>query len=111
MTDHSPSNPTHDPYTWPATMDQAAANVAIKEIADWLRELGLNPAHLPADPHATVVDGQLTLQRKVRGPSGGDLLTPDRSAVMLETITVPVTVPPPPIAEIWLAPKCPTCGR
>jgi hypothetical protein len=108
---HNPSNPDIHGMVYPSTMEQAGTRTPHGEICDWLRALGLNPAHLPADPHASMVDGQLTLLRKVRGPKGGDLLTPDGAEVMTETITVPVTVPPPTIAEIWAAPTCPTCGR
>jgi hypothetical protein len=106
---HNPHNPR--PYVWPSSLDGPGRHDAHRATCDWLRVLGLNPDELPADPHASLVDGQLTLLRKVRGPNGTDVLTPDGLEVMTETITVPVTVPPPPIAEIWLAPKCPTCGR
>jgi len=82
-----------------------------QQVCDWLRANGVDPGRIPADPRASMTDGQLTLLSKVRGPHGGDLVSPDGLEIMTETITVPVTVPPPPIVEIWLAPKCPTCGR
>lgn len=111
---HDPSNPLpYDPnsWTWPEDMRHVSQDDAHKATCDWLVALGLELRRVPADPHASIADGQLTLRMKVRGPAGGDLLTPDRTGVMTETVTVPVTVPPPPIVQIWLAPKCPTCGR
>jgi hypothetical protein len=108
---HDPHNPDAWRMTFPSTMQQSGAEKPFDVICEWLRALGLDTSRLPADPHASMADGQLTLLRKVRGPNGGDVLNSDRTGVMTETITVPVTVAPPPIAEIWLAPKCPTCGR
>jgi hypothetical protein len=116
MSGHNPHNPIpYEPGVFPATMLQAGASSPQDIICNWLRELGLDPSLLPADPRASMKDGQLTLLRKVTKPgtNGGliDVVTPDRTGVMTETITVPVTVPPPPLVEIWLAPTCPTCGR
>lgn len=109
--EHNPHNPdTWDP-SFSAAFDQVSSSWANRQVCDWLRANGLDPAHLPADPHASLTDGQLTLLRKVRGPNGYDVVDPHGAGVVTETITVPVTVPPPPIVEIWLAPKCPTCGR
>lgn len=108
MTDEK-YNP-HNPDSW--TMGgPSVAGSAHQQICDWLRANGLNPARIPINPHASMVDGQLTLLQKVRSPHGGDLVSPDGMEIMTETVTVPVAVPPPPIVEIWLAPKCPTCGR
>lgn len=108
---HNPHNPEPQGLTYPATMQQAGYSKPVDEICDWLRALGVDPKDLPADPQASMADGQLTFRRKVSGPFGGHQLLPDRSDFMFETVTVPVTTPPPPIAAIWLAPTCPTCGR
>jgi hypothetical protein len=106
---HNPHNP--EPYSYPRTMDPAGRSAAHREICDWLRALGLDPKMIPSDPRASMADGQLTILRKVTGPNGREVLNVELTGPMTETITVPVTVPPPPMAEIWLAPKCPTCGR
>jgi hypothetical protein len=109
---HNPSNlDAWDPRSFPSTMHQAGTSKPQDVICNWIRALGVDPNHIPADPRASMADGQLTLRRFVRDPDGGDVLTPDRTAIMTETITVPVTVTPPPIVKTWLAPKCPTCGR
>lgn len=106
---HNPSNP--EPYMWPPDADKAGREDAHKQVCDWLRANGINPADLPANPRASLVDGQLTFLRKVRSPEGRDVLTPDRTEVMTETVTAPITVPPPWLVELWLAPKRPSCGR
>lgn len=80
-------------------------------VCDWLRANGINPDHVFADARATMVDGQVTLVMKVRGPNGHDVIDPQGRSVLTETKTFPVTVPPPALVEEWLAPKCPTCGR
>ncbi len=106
---HGLHNP--QPFAWPPGADRAGREAAHQQTCDWLLANGVNPEHLPADPHASLADGRLTFLRKVRGPHGGDLLTPDRSDILTETVTVPVVVPPPPIVAQWLAPTCPNCGR
>jgi hypothetical protein len=58
-----------------------------------------------------MVDGQVTVVMKVRGKAGGDVVSPEGNDVLKETKTFPVIVPPSPLVETWLAPKCPTCGR
>lgn len=99
---HNPGN--QDP------MNQTSA--ARQAVLDWLRANGVNTADLPADPRASVTDGQLTLQQWVRRPDGGVMIDPNKpNMLMTRTITVPVVAAPPPIVEEWLAPKCPTCGR
>lgn len=111
-TDYNPSNPDTWQMTWPDGMEHTGHFSAHQAILSWLRELGIDTRRLPADPHASLVDGQLTLLRKVDGPTGRDVFAPgDLDRVMTQTITVPVTVPPPPIVQLWLAPRCPTCDR
>lgn len=102
---HNPGNPSVTPEE---------DRDAWRAVCDWLRDNGVDPATVPANPHASVHDGQLTLLRKVQrqGQHGPvDILNPQRTAVMTETITVPVVVPPPPLVATWLAPRCPACGR
>jgi hypothetical protein len=100
---HNPQNPEFESYDRPHS--------AHAQTCDWLRANGINPAHVSSDARASMVDGQLTLVMKVRGPDGRDVCNPEGTGVLMETKTFPVTVPPPPLVEVWLAPKCPTCGR
>ena len=73
-----------------------------RAVCDWLRANGIDPNRVSADSHASMTDGQLTLLRKLRDENGRDVLNPERTAVMTETITVPVTTPPPPAVKRWL---------
>lgn len=84
-----------------------------QQILTWLRDLGIDTKQVPAMCRASVADGELTIDLFVRGPQGQDRVAnpEDPSEAMKHTVTVPVTVAPPPAVEIWLAPKCPECGR
>lgn len=82
-----------------------------KAICEWLTANDINPHHIPTWATPSIADGQLTIQRKVQR-NGRDVIDPTAAlSVLTETVTVPVTVPPPPLVETWLAPRCPTCGR
>jgi hypothetical protein len=95
---HNPHNPDQD-------------GDARKAICNWLRANRVDPNITPADPRASIANGQLTILQKVRR-NGRDLIDPTRpNEILTETITVPVIVPPPAIVQIWLAPRCPSCGR
>lgn len=83
---------------------------ARRQVCDWLRANGVNPRTTPANPHASVVDGHLTILQKVQR-GGHDVIAPDDMSVLTETITVPIVVQPTGLVATWLAPKCPTCGR
>lgn len=104
---HNPSNPSLDSFEFPGYHAPQIRQTAI----DWFRANGVDTKHVAADPHASVADGKLTFLSKVRGPGGGHVIAPDGTSVLMETLSVPVTVPPPPLLEKWLAPRCPTCGR
>jgi hypothetical protein len=108
VTDHDPHNRQDESFDRPGT---SGPQSTFSQTCDWLRANGINPAHVAADARATMVDGQVTLVMKVRGPNGHDVIAPEGDRVLMETRTFPVTVPPPPLVETWLAPKCPTCGR
>lgn len=104
---YDPSNPEPDNFEFPGYHGPQIRQT----ILDWFRANGVDTKYLPADPRATVGDGQLTFLSRVRGPGGaGYVIAPD-DTVLTETVTVPVTVPPPPLVEKWLAPRCPSCGR
>jgi hypothetical protein len=81
-----------------------------REVCDWLRANGLDPRAIPAQPHASIADGQITLLRKVQR-DGHDVIDQTGYDVLKETITVPLLVEPTPDIAEWLRPKCPTCGR
>ena len=84
-----------------------------KEVCDWFRANGVDPARLPADPHASIANGQLTFRRAVLSElTGTRQIDPaDPLRLLTEVVTVPVVVEPSfDIAE-WLRPKCPSCGR
>lgn len=104
---HNPQNPEFESYDRPGFFGPSARTV----VCDWMRANGINPAHVAADARATMVDEQITLVMKVLGPSGHDVVNPEGTGCLMETKTFPVTVPPPPLVETWLAAKCPTCGR
>lgn len=108
MTDHNPHNRQDEGYGRPREFGERPA---LDQVCDWLRANGINPVHVAADARASMADGYITLVMKVRGPNGGDVIDPEGTGVLKETKTFPVTVPPPPLVETWLAPKCPTCGR
>jgi hypothetical protein len=106
MTDHNPHNRDVD-------LDEPGpAGASLRTlVCDWFRANGINPAHVPSEARASLVDGQVTLLMKVRGPNGHDVIDPSGFELLKETKTFPVAVPPPPLVAEWLAPKCPTCGR
>ena|SRR5688572_197883 len=84
------------------------------KVCDWLNANGINPAHTPEDPRASLsADGrELTLLQKVRHPDGGDVIDPDNpNQIMTRTVTVPVIVAPDGLVRYWLAPRCSECGR
>jgi hypothetical protein len=81
------------------------------QVCNWLRANEIDPGRVAADARASLVDGHLTLVMKVRHPDGGDMIAPEGDDVLKETKTFPISVPPPPLVETWLAPKCPACGR
>lgn len=110
MTDHNPHNRQDEGFDGPGRIQGQPS--ALTQVCDWLRANGIDPSHVAGDACASMVDGQLTLVMKVRGPGGRcDVVNPEGTGVLTETRTFPVTVPPPPLVETWLAPKCPTCGR
>ncbi len=84
---------------------------AQREIVAWLTANGIDANKVPLDPNCTVTGGWITLTMKVSGPGGIDVLVPGKNDVFKETRTFPLLVEPTGIVRIWLAPKCPTCGR
>lgn len=108
MDQHDPSNPEPDSFEFPGYHGPQIRQTIIA----WFQANGVDASRLPADPQATVTDGELTFLSKVSRPGDkGDVIAPDGLGPLTETLTVPVTVPPPPLVEKWLAPRCPTCGR
>lgn len=107
MTDYDPRNTEDKNFDRPGFYGPPIRT----QVCDWLRANGIEPNHVAADARASMVDGRVTLVMKVRGPKGGDVIAPEGDRVLMETRTFPVTVPPPPLIEVWLAPACPTCGR
>jgi hypothetical protein len=79
-----------------------------REVCDWFRANGLDPKTLPAQPQASITDGQLTSLRKVQR-NGCDVI--HQGELLVETVTVPLVVEPSPDIAEWLRPRCPTCGR
>lgn len=79
-----------------------------REVCDWLRANGIDPARTPMNPDASVADGQLTLRQKIQR-NGRDVVV--GGEIPTETVTVPLLVAPSRDVADWLAPKCPTCGR
>lgn len=108
MTEYSPHNTQDESFDRPG---ESGPQSSFKQTCDWLRANGIDPSRVAADARASMVDGQVTLVMKVSGPNGHDVIDPEGTDVLKEARTFPVTVPPPPLVEIWLAPKCPTCGR
>ena len=108
MAEHDPQNRQDDSFTHRGV---GGPESAYTQVCDWLRANGINPAHVSGDARASVADGAVTLVMNVRGPNGSDVVNPEGTDFLKETKTFPATVPPPPLVEIWLAPKCPTCGR
>jgi len=104
---HNPQNVEGESFDRPGPLGASLRTL----VCDWLRANGITPAHVAADSRATMVDGHVTLIMKVRGPNGTDVIAPEGNDVLKETKTFPVMVPPPPLVEEWLAPRCPTCGR
>jgi hypothetical protein len=91
-------------------------DAARRQVCDWLRANGIDPARTPMHPQASIADGRLTIRQKVSrpGPNGGlaDVIDPeDPNRILEETITVPVVVEPDGVVVTWLAPRCPACGR
>jgi hypothetical protein len=80
------------------------------EVCAWFRANGIEPKALPADPKASIANGQLTTLAKVQH-NGRDVLNETRDGVLIETITVPLIVDPSADVAEWLRPRCPTCGR
>lgn len=108
MNEYSPDNTRDESFDRPGP-DGPHSTWA--QTCEWLRANGINPGDVVAKPRASMADGQVTLIMKARGPDGRDVIDPEGTGVLMETRAFPVTVPPPPLVEIWLAPKCPTCGR
>lgn len=109
MTDHDPHNREDETFGRPGFLGPDSAH---GQVCGWLRDNGIDPARVAADACASMADGQVTLVMKAAGPGGrGDVINPEGDGVLMETKAFPVTVSPPPLVEIWLAPKCPTCGR
>lgn len=81
-----------------------------REICDWLQANGISPRETPAEPHASIANGQITILHKVQR-NGCDVINPTRDGVVTETITMPLLVEPSPDVAEWLRPRCPTCGR
>lgn len=111
MPEHNPHNVEGESFDRPDAFFEPSTRSLRERVCDWLRANGIDPTHVAGDARATMVDGQVTLVMKVRGPNGRDVINPEGDGVLMETKTFPVTVAPPPLVEEWLAPKCPTCGR
>lgn len=107
MTDHNPHNAAGESFDRPGINGASLRT----QVCDWMRANGIDPHDVASDPRASMVDGRVTLVMKVRGPNGGDVIAPEGDRVLMETRTFPVSAPPPPLVEEWLAPHCPTCGR
>lgn len=85
------------------------------KVCAWFLANGLDPARLPAEPDASIADGQLTALRKVGRPGEHgrlvDVLDERGAGPLLETVTVPLLVEPDAEVAEWLRPRCPTCDR
>jgi hypothetical protein len=74
-----------------------------ERICAWLRANGIDPARTPMYPDPSIADGQITIRQKVRRPgSNGDVLAPGGTAVLTETITVPLIVDPDDDVAAWV---------
>lgn len=81
-------------------------------IIDWLAANGINAAHVPEDPYASITDGVLTIDMKVRSANDHDVIDPGKPNEILRTTkTFPVIVQPPADVADWLMPRCTNCGR
>jgi hypothetical protein len=80
-------------------------------IIDWLTANGINANHVPFDPYASITDGDLTIDMKVRSANDHDVVDPLRDKIMRTTKTFPITVQPPADVADWLMPRCTSCGR
>lgn len=81
-------------------------------ICDWLTHNGVDYHDVPMGSHASIVNGQLTIELWVRNASGQLVWDPDNpSEIMRRSVTVPVKVKPNGDVELWLMPRCETCGR
>lgn len=82
------------------------------QILNWLRANGVKPEEVPAGVRATVTDGRLTIPVFVRDSEGHQIEDPSAPGTLATyTVTVPVVVPPSRDVELWLQPRCETCGR
>lgn len=103
---------TTAPAAWVAQVRLHEDGDYREAICAWLIANGINPADVPMDARASIADGQLTIPLKVKSTKGNDLIDPsDDTQTFRSTVTVPVTVPPSPDVELWLAPRCTECGR
>jgi hypothetical protein len=108
MTDHDPHNRQDEGFHQPRTFGERSS---LDQVCDWMRANGIDPAHVSADARASMANGQITLVMKVRSSNGRDVIDPEGTGILMETKTFPITVPPTGLVQLWLAPKCPTCGR
>lgn len=81
------------------------------QILAWLRANDIDPSLVPARARASISDGLLTLPIYVRTAKGQLFVDPSTDAPARHTVTVPVKVAPPPDVQLWLTPRCETCGR
>lgn len=103
---------TTTPAAWVAQVRLQEDGDYREAVCVWLRANGINPADVPMDARASVVDGRLTIPLKVKSVNDHDLIDPsDSEQTFRSTVSVPVTVPPSPDVELWLAPRCPECNR
>jgi hypothetical protein len=92
--------------------DRVITDDAFRErLCEWLRLNGINPNHVPAYERPTYADGKLTLRMRLLSADGKVQLEPSGEGVLNHTVTVPVEVPPTDDVLLWLAPRCPACGR
>jgi hypothetical protein len=82
-----------------------------ERLCDWLRLNGINPNHVPPYERPTYVDGKLTLRMRLLDDNGKVQHDPSRDGLLEHTVTLPLEVPPTGDVLLWLAPRCPTCGR
>jgi hypothetical protein len=81
-------------------------------VCAWVRANGIDPADVPPNTRASIVDGQLTITIRVKSAKGHHVIDPgDEEQMLTTTVTVPVKVPPSHDVELWLAPRCSECGR